>query len=73
MKILSSEKKAKILKNQIEKLGIKIKLVAKPKQMFLKTLKEIDYSGMAITSFRNVSDFNYYNLLSSNRIPKREK
>jgi ABC-type transport system substrate-binding protein len=58
------------IKNMLKQIDIYIKIRARTKKAFASRIKELNYSGLLLSSFNNLPDTNYYDLLSSNRIPK---
>ena len=64
-------KEAKIIKKQIEAIGIRVLLVSQKQLKYLQTLKEINYSGMILTSFRNLRILTI--ILSSHHLLRKQR
>ena len=58
------------IKEMLKQLNISVKIKPHTKKYFTGMIKELNYSGLLLSSFNNLPDTNYYDLLSSNRIPK---
>ena len=63
-------KEAKLIKQMLSVLDIRVNLKAHHPKKYRRLIQEINYSGMFLTSLNNLPDTNFYDLLSSNRIPR---
>ena len=67
--VLRMQEASKI-KEMLKQINISVKIKPHTKKYFASMIKELNYSGLLLSSFNNLPDTNYYDLLSSNRIPK---
>ena len=64
-------KEAALIQDMFKKINIQLNLRPKNADQFAIITKEISYSGLLLGSINNLPDTNYYDLLSSKRIPKQ--